>query len=203
MIKIFTVFAAVLAVAFYFFYDSDQTPPVTATSTIKTKILLHVADPKNVEWWFDNITTKGAVTDFDMIGFSYYPLWHTTVGLEQLSDKIAGFRSKYNRPVLILETAYPWTTGSNDSYNNHFGSQSAIAGYPYTKKGQSDIMIKMTQEVLDGGGQGIIYWEPAWITSRLNDGWGVGSSWDNVTLFDFNGNVLKGADYMCYPYKFK
>ena len=179
----------------------DAVKTVAANSTVKTKILLHVADPKNVEWWFDNMTTKGAVTGFDMIGFSYYPLWHTTVGLEQLSDKIATFRSKYNRPVLILETAYPWTTGSNDNYNNHFGSQSAIAGYPYTKKGQSDIMIKMTQEVLDGGGQGIIYWEPAWISSQMKDLWGTGSSWENCAFFDFAGNTVEAIDYTKHAYK--
>lgn len=179
----------------------DAVKAVTVNATIKTKILLHVADPKNVEWWFDNMTTKGAVTGFDMIGFSYYPLWHTTVGLDQLSDKIAAFKSKYNRPVLILETAYPWTTTSNDSYNNHFGSQSAIAGYPYTKKGQSDIMIKMTQEVLDGGGQGIIYWEPAWISSQMKDLWGTGSSWENCAFFDYAGNTVEAIDYTKHAYK--
>jgi arabinogalactan endo-1,4-beta-galactosidase len=60
----------------------------------------------------------------------------------------------------------------------------------------------LTQAIIDGGGKGIQYWEPAWITSGLNDSWGTGSSWDNVTLFNFTGNVLKGADYMRHSYKF-
>ena len=70
------------------------------------------------------------------------------------------------------------------------------------KEGQFQFMKDLTQQIISGGGSGIMYWEPAWITSRLNDSWGTGSSWDNVTLFDFTGNVLKGADYMSSPYKF-
>ena len=44
----------------------DAVRDVAATSTIKSKVILHVADPKNVEWWFDNMTDplKGNVTDF-------------------------------------------------------------------------------------------------------------------------------------------
>lgn len=60
----------------------------------------------------------------------------------------------------------------------------------------------LAQAIINDGGKGIQYWEPAWITPRLNDSWGIGSGWNNVTLFDFTGNVLKGADYMSTPYKF-
>ena len=63
-------------------------------------------------------------------------------------------------------------------------------------------MKDLTQQVIDGGGSGIMYWEPAWITSSLKDEWGTGSSWENNAFFDFNGNVLPGIDFMNYPYKF-
>lgn len=173
-----------------------------ATSAVKTKVLLHVADPKNVTWWFDNVTTseKGNVKDFDMIGFSYYPLWHTTVTLDNVSESIAGFKSKYGKPVMILETAYPWTTSGDDSYNNLFGGQTPLSGYPYTPQGQRDLMVKLTQEVKDGGGAGLIYWEPAWISSGMKDLWGTGSSWENNAFFDFEGNVNEGIGYMKAKY---
>lgn len=179
----------------------DAVKDASATSAIKTKTILHVADPKNVEWWFDNIKSNGAVTNFDVVGFSYYPLWHTTVSVDQLSDKISLFKSKYGKQVMILETAYPWTTEADDSYNNSFGSETAITGYPKTKQGQKDMMIKLTQEVLDGGGQGIIYWEPAWISSPMKDLWGTGSSWENCTYFDFDGNAMDVMDYVKHSYK--
>jgi arabinogalactan endo-1,4-beta-galactosidase len=176
---------------------------VAASSTVKTRIMLHVADPKNVEWWFDNITGQGAVSDFDLIGFSYYPLWHTTVNLDMLSGSVSKFKTRYTKDVMILETAYPWTIEGNDSYNNLFGGQNAIAGYPYSKQGQLDIMKKITQEVMDGGGTGVVYWEPAWISSDMKDLWGTGSSWENNAFFDFEGNILPSMDYMTHAYQKK
>ena len=61
-------------------------------------------------------------------------------------------------------------------------------------------MKDLTQTIIRAGGTGIMYWEPAWITSKLNDGWGIGSSWENNAFFDFNGNALPVIDYMCHPY---
>jgi arabinogalactan endo-1,4-beta-galactosidase len=174
---------------------------VTSSSSVKSKIILHVADPKNVEWWFDNITGQGGVTGFDIIGFSYYPLWHRTVSLEALSGSVSGFKSKYSRPVMILETAYPWTTDHKDDYSNQFGSETPITGYPFSVQGQFEILKKITQEVIDGGGSGLIYWEPAWISSNLKDLWGTGSSWENNTFFDFEGNTLQSIDFMNYEYQ--
>ncbi|HPH47213.1 MAG TPA: glycosyl hydrolase 53 family protein [Chryseolinea sp.] len=169
---------------------------ITATTTIKTKIILHVADPKNVQWWFDNILSQGSVTDFDMVGFSYYPLWHTTVGINDISTSVSGFKSRYLKDVIILETAYPWTTAGDDSYNNQFGPQTPVSGFPFTVQGQYDFMKKLTTEVKDGGGIGVVYWEPAWITSNLKDLWGTGSTWENCAFFDFDGNKIKGIEYM-------
>ncbi|HEY5915778.1 MAG TPA: glycosyl hydrolase 53 family protein [Chryseolinea sp.] len=174
---------------------------VSSRSLIKSRILLHVADPKNVEWWFDNVTAQGKVVDFDMIGFSYYPIWHTTVPLAALSSKVAAFRLKYNKPIMILETAYPWTTDNHDAYTNIFGSQPALSGFPFTVKGQLEMMKAITQSMKEGGGSGVVYWESAWITSALKDLWGQGSAWENCTLFDFEGNVMESMDFMKYKYK--
>ncbi len=174
---------------------------VSATSTSKPMVLLHVADPKNVPYWFDNITTLGKVTDFDVVGFSYYPLWHPTVSVDKLSASVASFKSKYGKQVMILETAYPWTDGYADNYANQFGSQTPISGYPFTQQGQLDLLKTMTQQLKDGGGVGIMYWEPAWITSDLKDLYGTGSSWENAALFDFSGKPTLGMSYMTQSYK--
>ena len=68
---------------------------VSSQSSVNTKVLLHVADPKNLDWWFGNITTTGGVTDFDIIGFSYYPLWHTTISYYNVPGIVADLISKY------------------------------------------------------------------------------------------------------------
>jgi len=161
----------------------------------QTKIILHVADPKNVQWWFDNITQKGGVTDFDIVGFSYYPLWHTTVSIDQISNQVSLFHTRYAKDVMILETAYPWTTAFDDSYNNSLGGSAPISGYPYSVDGQKNLMKKLVQEVRDGDGMGVIYWEPDWVTSDMRDLWNTGSSWENCTFFDFDGNTLSSIDY--------
>lgn len=175
---------------------------VRENSTTKTKIILHVADPKNVMWWFDGImaANQGNVKNFDIIGFSYYPLWHRTIGLDQISNSVSTFKAKYNRDVMILETAYPWTTEAKDSYNNHFGSETPLTGFPFSQTGQYDFMVELTQEVMDGGGNGVIYWEPAWISSQMKDLWGTGSSWENNTFFDFEGNAHHGISFMTFDY---
>lgn len=166
----------------------------------ETKIILHIADPKNVVWWLDNLTS-GTTIDYDIIGISYYPIWHTTVTLPNLSNSISSFKAKYGKDVMVVETAYPWTTEGDDSYNNIFGSQIHLTGYPFSKQGQEDLLTMITQEVIDGGGIGVIYWEPAWITSQMKDLWGTGSSWENCTFFDFDGNVIQGIDFMEHEYK--
>jgi arabinogalactan endo-1,4-beta-galactosidase len=173
---------------------------LSAASTLKTKVLLHVADPANVEWWFDKIKSQAHVTDFDMIGFSYYPLWHTTVPLEDISTKVSGFKTKYGKDVIMLETDYPWTTADADNYHNQFGDATPLGGFPFTEQGQLDFMIKLTKEIKQGGGIGIIPWEPALITSGMIDSWGTGSSFDNCAYFNFAGNKIKGMDYMKADY---
>jgi arabinogalactan endo-1,4-beta-galactosidase len=174
----------------------------SANASIKPQVALHVADPSKVQWWFDNITSTGGVTDFDVVGCSYYPLWHTTVAPSGLSALVSAWRARYGKKVMVLETAYPWTTAGADSYANSLGSQPALAGYPYSVDGQAAFLAALTQQVIAGGGQGIIYWEPDWITSQMKDLWGTGSSWENCALFDFSGNVQPSIDFMTGAYVF-
>lgn len=173
---------------------------LSRTSDVKTGVILHVADPANVEYWFDRIKSQANVTDFDMIGFSYYPLWHTSVPLDDISIKVSGFKAKYGKDIIILETDYPWTTANADSYANQFGDATPLNGFPFTEQGQLDLMIKLTKEVRQGGGIGVIPWEPADITSNMKDEWGTGSSFDNCAYFNFAGNKIKGMDYMKADY---
>ena len=80
------------------------------------------------------------------------------------------------------------------------GGSPPITGYPYTEQGQYDLITKIAQEVMDGGGMGVIYWEPDWISSNMKDLWGTGSSWENNTFFDFDGNPIQSMDWPDYPY---
>ncbi|MDR9415580.1 MAG: glycosyl hydrolase 53 family protein [Gracilimonas sp.] len=169
-------------------------------TSAEIKVMLHVAQPENVTNWFNNVIEEGQVTDFDVVGFSYYTQW-SDIPLSRISAFVENFRLMYEREVMILETAYPWTVENADNYGNIFGNESLINGYPATKEGQKQFMIDLVQEVKDGGGNGVFYWEPAWITSNLKDLWGTGSSWENNALFDFEGNAHIGFDYMTHEYE--
>jgi len=163
------------------------------------KVMLHVAQPENVIEWFNSIIQEGDVTDFEVVGFSYYTKW-SEIPLSRLAAFVENFRLVYKRDVMILETAYSWTTENADSYGNIFDAESLIDGYPATNEGQRQFMIDMVSQVKKGGGHGVFYWEPAWITSDMKDLWGTGSSWENNALFDFEGNANIGFEYMSYDY---
>lgn len=164
------------------------------------RIVIHIAQPENVDWFFTGITTTGGVSDFDIIGFSYYSPW-SSQPLSSIAGHISGWRQEYGKDVMIMETAYPWTLQNADSYGNIFGQSSLVSGYPATPAGQRQYMVDLVQAVIDGGGSGVFYWEPAWITSSMRDLWGTGSSWDNNTLVDFQGRVHDGMKYLTWPYK--
>ncbi len=173
----------------------------SATSAIKPKIILHVAQINNADYWAKGITSNG-VTDYDILGLSHYTKWSGVKTMQGVTDSIRQFTSRYGKTVMVVETAYPHTGDNADSYTNIFSAADSAQGYGVSKEGQYKYLKDLTQAIIAGGGKGIMYWEPAWISSRLNDGWGIGSSWENNALFDFNGNALPSIDYMNYPYKF-
>lgn len=161
------------------------------------KVILHVAQPENTGSWFEGATAAG-VTDFDVIGISYYPQW-SRFSIEQLGSTVGYLRREFGKSVMVLETAYPWTNeSSGDSADNILDQ--GLRSHPVSVDGQRDFMTDLTQTVMNNGGQGVVYWEPAWISTGCSTRWGVGSHWENATLFDFTGEVHAGIDYLSYPY---
>ena len=170
-------------------------------STINPKIIVHVAQPENALPWFDGLADAG-LADFDIVGLSYYYIWSDTP-LSLVSERITEIKAAIQKPVMVVETAFPFTTANADSYGNILGLQRLPAsGHEASVQGQYDYLVELTQEIIDGGGSGIIYWEPAWITSDIKDLWGTGSAWDCNTLFNFGGAVIRGMNYMTVQYDF-
>jgi len=168
-------------------------------SPIKPKIILHVAQLQHAEYWMKNIVRNG-VTDFDILGLSHYAKWSTIGTMAEVETKIRDLKTNYGKQVMVVETAYPWTGANADGYTNIIAATDKAMGYDISPQEQLRYMKDLTQAIIRAGGTGIMYWEPAWITSKLNDGWGTGSSWENNAFFDFNGNVLPVVDYMNFPY---
>lgn len=151
----------------------------------KVEILLHIAQPENALKWFAQATGNG-ITDFDWIGISYYPLW-SEYKFDRAPQAFKTLIDTYKRPFLIVETSYPYNMKNVDQANNILDDKALIDGYPATPEGQKRYMTDLTSIVLTAGGNGVIYWEPAWVTSSCKTLWGQGSHWENATFFD-SGN---------------
>jgi len=157
------------------------------------EVMLHIAQPENGLWWFEQATQNG-VTDFDWIGLSYYPLW-SEYTLNNVGNPISTLINTYNKKLMIVETAYPFTLTNADAANNILGQDALISGYPATQQGQLDYLNQLKIAIENAGGEGLIYWEPAWVSTGCSTLWAQGSHWDNATLFDNNNKATLGMTF--------
>lgn len=148
----------------------------------KINIMIHIAQPENAFWWFRK-AIDNRLTGFEWIGLSYYPKW-SVYPFQKIPLAIDSLRKTFNKRVMIVETAYPFTLENADSAGNILGEDALIPAYPATPQGQLNYLTDLTKNVITGGGEGVIYWEPAWISSDCRTPWGHGSHWDNATFFD-------------------
>ena len=161
------------------------------------KVMLHVAQPENVEPWFAAAAAAG-VRDFDYIGVSYYPKW-STLSMSQAQMALATVKKRFKADIIVVEVSYPWTLrDAGDKAPNILGEDSLARGYPATPSGQQRFMNDVVRMTLAAGGVGVVYWEPAWVSTSCATRWGTGSHWENATLFDFRkGNELTpAADFL-------
>ncbi|MBN2469758.1 MAG: glycosyl hydrolase 53 family protein, partial [Anaerolineae bacterium] len=140
------------------------------------------------------------ITDFDIIGLSYYPQW-STFSISDMGAHVTHLRQRFGKDVMVVETAYGWTREAADETADNILNQ-GMRGYPFTPEGQRRFMTDLTQALVSNGGLGVVYWEPAWVSTPCSTRWGQGSHWENATFFDFqNGNeLLEGADFLSHAY---
>ncbi|NJN54664.1 MAG: arabinogalactan endo-1,4-beta-galactosidase [Anaerolineae bacterium] len=172
---------------------------VTAELGMGPQIVLHVAQPENTGWWFQEAISHG-VTDFDVIGVSYYPQW-STFSITDMGSQVTYLRQTFGKEVMVVETAYPWTyETAGDTADNVLDK--GIGDYPVTIAGQRQFMIDLTQTLLNNGAWGVVYWEPAWVSTACHTLWGQGSHWENATFFDFaqDNELHAGVDFLSYDY---
>lgn len=166
---------------------------VSSDKNKKIEVMLHIAQPENGLWWFEQATQNG-VTDFDWIGLSYYPIW-SDYSLGTISTALKTLINTYKKRLMVVETAYPFTLENADSANNILGSDALVSGYPATQQGQLNYLNKLKEVIKTSGGEGLIYWEPAWVSTQCSTQWGKGSHWDNATLFDHNYKATLGMKF--------
>jgi arabinogalactan endo-1,4-beta-galactosidase len=168
--------------------------------SITPRIILHVAQPENILPWFD-AATKAGVRGYDIIGMSYYSKW-SKWNLAQLKQTIAEAKRRYGKDVIVVEAGYPFTLQGADMAKNLLGEDALIAGYPATPKGQRRYMVDLTQLTIDAGGIGVVYWEPAWVSTRCGTRWGHGSDWENAAWFDYKRHeALPVFEWLHHKYR--
>ncbi len=166
----------------------------------------HFADPSSGHFdWYAQVMEECKL-DYDIFAVSYYPYWHgTTDNLTSVLKKIA---DKYNKYVMVAETAYPYTSDDGDNFANAVSQYSSNVDlrYPISVKGQAQCLTDVFQAVADVGnkGIGVFYWEPAWLgvynisweeQNKLWQKFGSGWATDYASEYDSSVTAAGGSAY--------
>ncbi len=121
---------------------------------------------------------------FDLLGVVWLPWYRGT--LTELTDLLAALSLKHPGRVLVLETAYPWTLRGFDGTLDEVGQPSQLhPGYPATPEGQAAWLADVIAAAREAGSAGVFWGDAVSIAAR-----GVGSSRENLALFDDGGRAL-------------
>jgi arabinogalactan endo-1,4-beta-galactosidase len=153
------------------------------------RTLIHIdrgGDEGGTRWFFDHLAAEQV--EFDLIGQSYYPWWHGS--LDDLRANLAATARRCKKDIIVVEAGYPWTTKNFDEAGSVFGGDPAKlkASYPQTAEGQKAFLselLRIVRQTPDGRGKGVLWWAPEWIPVK-----GLRSPWENIALFDPEGNAL-------------
>ncbi|MCW6003633.1 glycosyl hydrolase 53 family protein [Micromonospora sp. CPCC 205371] len=154
-----------------------------------TQVIIHTARVESgARWFYDGIRAQGV--QWDITALSYYCMWHGS--MSNMASVVSDMRSRYGKPVIIAETAYPYTTTNADSTANVVTS--GCSGYPISPAGQQANFAAVQNTARNAGAIGIFYWEPTWYAVPGN-GWNPadinnsGNEWDNMAIFDRTGRL--------------
>jgi arabinogalactan endo-1,4-beta-galactosidase len=160
------------------------------------EIMLHHSSVENAIYFFTELEAFNI--DFDIIGLSYYPQFQIK-DLNLVQSKINELATTFNKDILMVEVAYPFTFDWYDNSNNYIGDSSQIlAEFPATPQGQKDYfewLVQTIKNIPGNRGKGFCYWAPDWVAFLGNETTSTGgSSWENQCMFDFDHKALPVFD---------
>ena len=159
-----------------------------AAGVHKPEVMIHIDNGWNLtlqERWFSALTGTGKVarSDWDVFGFSFYPFYGTAATFDNLKASLDTIAGKYNKPIHVVETDWP-----NKCSGPHSPDLSE-PGIPASVHGQIEWVrkvIDIVKQIPGGLGQGVNYWEPAWLNNTS-----LGSDCQSAILFS--------ADWSDFP----
>ena len=150
------------------------------------RVMLHYsqgASAGRTQWFFDIVAAQGV--PYDLIGLSYYPWWHG--GIDSLRANLNATALRYDKDIVVVETAYPWRTGWTAA-----GPSVDAMTWPLTAAGQAAFLRDVLGAVTatpNGHGAGVFWWYPEAIRTPGLAVWGDGA----LALFDDGGRILPAA----------
>ena len=162
--------------------DEDEEKNKDDHSSIMPKIVMHLAsggDTQFTQTWLNKFIAAGGV--FDIIGLSYYPMWHGT--FDDLQGNLENLNTVFpSKQVWVVETAYYWgETGEK------------TLPYPTTPEGQVDFLTALRSVLEDYGRDTVVfYWGSHWTQPEkwmnATENWGDAAK---RSLFDSDARALK------------
>ena len=130
---------------------------VRASNCATAKIVLHCERTytsghcKNFYTWVE----QAGFTDYDIIGLSFYPLWHGT--LANLKSTLGTLQTSFpNKDIHIVETGY-----HNTSITVKSGEHDTSGTWPYSPAGQAAFLKDLIAALADYKNvTGLYYWQP-------------------------------------------
>lgn len=152
----------------------------------RPQVMLHVESTGNVPRtlaFFRHVQTAGL--HFDLVGLSYYPEWHG--GIADLKATLDAVAETVRKPIVVVETAYPWKPDEHWRGRPHLD-------WPLTPAGQREFLqavVAAVRAVPGGLGRGVCYWYPESVVVPGVHSWLGGS----CALFDDRGRLLPAAEF--------
>lgn len=162
----------------------------------KTRIMLHHSSVENAIFFFNELEPYNI--DFDIIGLSYYPHFQTK-DIDLVASKLNELANNFDKDILIVEVAYPFTLQWNDNLTNYIGSSDQIldefSPTPQGQKAYFEWLIQTIKNIPNNHGIGFCYWAPDWVAFDGNEATSTnGTSWENQCLFDFDLKALPALE---------
>lgn len=166
----------------------------------RLSLMIHIdrgGDRAGAASFFDALISAG-VTDFEVMGLSYYPYWAGP--LAALESNLQHLAHRFpDKSLLVAETAYPWTTTGQGSLHLPSVDQlPEVASYPPSPSGQSAFYAALRDICLavpGGRGAGFLVWEPAWLPGvPVSPGADASQVNSNLAMFDSAGRSLPSVE---------
>lgn len=153
------------------------------SASSEIKIALHYAGVgRGLTDWYRNVVGNG-ITDFDIIGFSYYYSWHGS-SITSVANQVSELAEEFpDKEIVILETGYPWTDENFDGSGNII-TETTAPYEPLSPEIQLAYLVDLSKAMMEAGGDGVVFWESAWVSTNCRTPWAQGSSHDHVVFFE-------------------